>query len=127
MDLHAESPLTLDRTYVLAAGQRVRVRLARSSDARAIRELAARRHLEVDPLEVGRLVRFDPRRRLVISATALIDSRETIVGIAAADVDGSDPFEPDTLIFDERIEGLGELLSSVLAARARAINGRRVA
>lgn len=127
MDPHVESPPMLDRTYVLAGGQRVRVRLARSSDARAIRELAARRLLEVDPLDAARLVRFDPRRRLVISATALIDAHETLVGIAAADVDRPEPFEPDTLIFDERIDGLGELLASAVAARARAIRRRSAA
>jgi N-acetylglutamate synthase-like GNAT family acetyltransferase len=127
MDSQDESPLMLDRTYVLADGHRVRVRLARSSDARAIRELAARRRLDIDPLDAARLVRFDPRRRLVISATALIDSHETFVGIAAADVDCSDPCELETLIFDERIDGLGELLASAIAARARAICGRSAA
>jgi hypothetical protein len=127
MESHVDNSLMLDRTYVLADGHRVRVRLARSSDARAIRELAARRRLDVDPLDAARLVRFDPRHRLVVSATALIDSRETFVGIAAADVDCSDPCELDTLIFDERIEGLGELLATAVAARARAICSRSAA
>jgi hypothetical protein len=117
-------PVMLDRTYALAGGQRVRVRLARASDMRAIQELAARRRLAVDPLDVARLTRFDPCRRLVISATALIDSRETFVGVAAADLEEREPFEPDTLIFDERIEGLGELLCEALAARAGAIRRR---
>ncbi len=119
--------MLLDRTYALEDGHRVRVRLARSSDARAIRELAARRGLDADPLEVARLTRFDPRHRLVISATALIESHETFVGVAAVDLDRDEPFEPDTLIFDERIAGLGMLLVRALSARARALGGRNAA
>jgi hypothetical protein len=118
--------MMLDRTYALE-GHRVRVRLARASDARAIAELAARRRLDVDPLEVARVTRFDPRHRLVISATALIGGRETFVGIAAADLDHGDPYEPDTLIFDECIAGLGELLCEALAARGGAIRRRHAA
>lgn len=95
--------------------------MARSSDARPIRELAARRRFDADPLEVARLTRFDPRTRLVISATALIDSRETFVGVGAVDLHAEGPFEPDTLIFDERLEGLGSLLMRCLAGRARAL------
>jgi hypothetical protein len=38
-----------------------------------------------------------------------------------------DPYEPDTLIYDERIEGLGELLCDALAARTSAIRGRSAA
>jgi hypothetical protein len=117
----------LDRTHALADGHRVRVRMARSSDARAVRELGLRRGLGADPLAVARLTRFDPRRRLVISATALLDSRETLVGVGAVELDRDEPFEPDTLIFDERIEGLGPLLVSALAARARSIKGPRAA
>ncbi len=118
----------LDRTYRLPGGQRVRVRLARSSDARAIWELAARRGLDIGPLEVARLARFDPRRRLLLAATALIDARETLVGIAGADLDrATGAIEPDTLIVDERIDGLGELLCEALASRARAVAGRRAA
>jgi hypothetical protein len=119
--------LSLDRTHALEDGHRVRVRLARSSDARAIRDLAARRGLDADPLDVARLTRFDPRRRLVVSATALIDSQETFVGVGAVDLDRGEPFEPDTLIFDERIAGLGELLLGVLSARARAVTAPRAA
>ncbi len=87
----------------------------------------SRRGLEADPLAVARLTRFDPRRRLVISATALLDSHETLVGVGAVDLDRGEPFEPDTLIVDERIEGLGPLLVSALAARARSIKGPRAA
>ncbi len=117
----------LDRNHTLASGQRVRLRMARSSDARALRELAARRGFEASPLEVARMTRFDPRHRLVISATALIDARETLVGLGAMELDQGEPFEPDTLIYDERVEGLGALLVAALAARARAIAPSRAA
>ena len=113
--------MMLDRTHTMADGHRVRVRLASATDARAIRELAARRRFDADPLEVARLTRFDPRRRLVVSATALIDGHERFVGVAAVDLERGEPFEPDTLIFDERIEGLGPLLLSALTTRARAM------
>jgi hypothetical protein len=119
--------LSLDRTYALGVGHRVRVRMARSSDARSIRELAARRGLGIDPLEVARLTRFDPRHRLVISATALIDGHETFVGVGAVDLYRGEPFEPDALIFDERIAGLGELLLGVISARASALAGPHAA
>lgn len=117
----------LDHTHALPGGYQVRVRLARACDERAIRDLAATRGFEADPLEVARSMRFDPRHRLVISATALIDSRETFVGLAAVDLDRGEPFEPDTLIVDERIEGLGALLVSALVARARATTRRQAA
>jgi hypothetical protein len=120
-------PPLLDRAYTLADGHRVRLRLARSSDARAIRDLAARRRFEAHPFEVDRLTRFDPWRRLVVAATSLIDSRETFVGVGAIDLDGPEPFEPDTLIFDDRLDGLGHLLADVLIGWARSVAGRRAA
>jgi hypothetical protein len=113
--------MLLDRTHTMGDGHHVRVRLTRATDARAIRELAARRRFDADPLEVARLTSFDPRHRLVVSATALIEGQETFVGVGAVDLERGEPFEPDTLIFDERIEGLGPLLVSALEARARAI------
>jgi hypothetical protein len=117
----------LDRTYALADGLRVRLRLARPCDARAVHDLAARRGFDTDPLEVARVIRSDPRHRLVISATALIEGRETLVGLAAVDLDRGEPFEPDTLIADERIDGLGALLVDALVARARATMPRQAA
>jgi hypothetical protein len=101
--------------------------LARSSDGRLIRELAARRGLDPGPLQVARLTRFDPRRRLVISATALIDAQMTFVGVAAVDLDRGEPVEPDTLLVDDRIAGLGELLVDVLATRVAAVSGSHAA
>jgi N-acetylglutamate synthase-like GNAT family acetyltransferase len=127
MDSTFDSTLLLDRFYALPRGPMVRLRMARSSDAPAIRELAARRQLDADALEVARLTRFDPRHRIVICATALIDAHETFVGVGAMEVDAGDPPEPDTLIVDLRIDGLGELLVKVLVGRARTIARQRAA
>jgi len=127
MDSTFDSALLLDRFYALPSGPLVRLRLARSSDAPAIGELAAQRDLHADALEVVRLTRFDPRHRIVICATALIDAHETFVGVGAMDVDAGEPAEPDTLIVDPRIEGLGELLVKVLVGRARTIARLRAA
>jgi hypothetical protein len=72
--------------------------------------------LELDPTP---LVQFDPRRRCVICATALIDSAETLVGVGAIDIDGDATAEPDTLLVsDERAEEIAELLAATLTARA---------
>jgi N-acetylglutamate synthase-like GNAT family acetyltransferase len=102
--------------------------MARSGDEQAIRELLARQGLHPGELELGRLVRFDPRRRVAICATALIGSNETVVGFGAIDLDGDPPAEPDTLVVDERLtDGLGELLLAALTGRARAIARLRAA
>lgn len=108
----------LARTYELAAGPRVRLRLARRSDRRGLEALLRQRGIDPSPLELERLVRYDPRRRFVICATAPLGGTETIVGVGAIDRDGEDS-EPDTIVVDERLtEGLGELLAAALQGRA---------
>src|ERR1022692_997656 len=104
----------LASSYVLPRGPRVRLRLARSRDLPAIRALLEQQGL--DPVELGlaRLVRFDPRW-IVICATALIGSAETVVGIGAIELGPDASVVPDTLIVDEHAtEGLAELLSAAL-------------
>jgi hypothetical protein len=113
----------LARTYELPAGPRVRLRLARRSDRRGLGELLEQRGIEPSPLELERLVRYDPRRRLSICATAPIAGTETVVGVGTIELAGPEA-EPDTLVVDERLtEGLGELLRAALVSRA----ARRVA
>ncbi|MDQ6915561.1 MAG: hypothetical protein M3155_07095 [Actinomycetota bacterium] len=113
----------LARTYELPAGPRVRLRLARRSDRRGLAALLEQRGLEPSALTLERLVRYDPRRRIVICATAPIGGTEVIVGVGAIERDGEDS-EPDTIVVDERLtEGLGELLGAALLGRA----DRRVA
>ena len=112
----------LARSYPLPGGPRVRLRLAHHGDERAMAELLATRGQRVSEVELARLTRTDPRRRVVLCATAPLNGTETLVGFGAVDVDG----EVDTLVIDERLagEGLGTLLLEALAARTRAIVSR---
>ncbi|MDQ6776952.1 MAG: hypothetical protein M3071_12230 [Actinomycetota bacterium] len=118
----------LSRTYVLPRGPRVRLRLARPGDGPAISALGAEHGLEVDALQVERLLRFD-RRRLVICATALIGAQEGFAGFGAIDLEPG--AEPGLVLVDEELtDGLGELLAAALSGRAGALTrfrGRRAA
>jgi hypothetical protein len=118
----------LARSYPLARGPRVRLRLARPHDAPAIRALMERRGLQPEELEIARLVRFDPRTRVVICALALVDSIETVVGLGAIDlVPGGSP-EPDSLLVDQALtDGLDDLLTRALRGRAGALARTRAA
>jgi N-acetylglutamate synthase-like GNAT family acetyltransferase len=112
----------LSRTYPLDGGPRVRLRLAHLGDAPAMRELLAARGQEVDEVEMARLVRANPRERVVLCATAPLNGTEALVGFGALDLHG----QVDTLVIDERLagEGLGTLLLEALAARAKAVLAR---
>jgi hypothetical protein len=115
----------LGRTYALPSGPRVRLRLARPADARAVAALLAGRGVEAGDIEIRRLLAFDPSRRAVICAFAPLDGAETLVGVGGIDL--HEDAAPDTVIVDERLtDGLGVLLGEVLARRARA-HARRVA
>jgi hypothetical protein len=117
----------LGDSYPLSNGLRVRLRVARSSDAVPIRGLLDRVDLAAGDLELARLVQFDPRRRWVICATALIDATETLVGVGAIELDTDGQAEPDMLVVsEEHSADVAELLTGTLmdrvahAARARA-------
>ena len=113
----------LARTYELPTGPRVRLRYARRSDAPGLRELLAGRGIEAAEASLERLVRYDPSRRAVICATALVGATETVVGVGAIEL--RPDAVPETLVVDEALtEGLGELLAAALLGRATA---RRVA
>jgi hypothetical protein len=107
----------LGGSYPLHDGNRVRLRLARGSDARALVELVRRASdAPPDELAIRRLVQFDPRSRFVLCATALIEGRETLVGVGSI-VGGSKA--PDPLFADERLApGVGTLLEDALVERA---------
>jgi len=117
----------LGQSFSLARGPRVRLRLARMRDLPAIQALFERRGIIADELEHGRLVRVDPRERIVICATALIGSGEKIVGIGAIDVaridgDAPRPLAPSLLVVDDRAtEGLDHLLAGALVGLAQAL------
>jgi hypothetical protein len=110
----------------------VRLRLVQRRDEAAIRALLSERGGELEDFEVGRLVRPDPRRRVVICATALVGSAETVVGLGSIELDdeaspGAEP-EPDLIVGDDRLaDGLDELLAAALIGRARALARPRAA
>jgi len=118
----------LSRVYRLPSGQRVRLRFVQRRDEDQIRGLLTDSgHMHQD-LDVMRLVRFDPRRRAVICATALVGSTETVIGLGAFEHDSRPSSEPDLLISDGRNgEGLDELLIGALRGHAYAIARARTA
>ena len=87
-------------------------------DGLAIRAFLADQGLGIDELELARLLRFDPRRRAVICASALVDGREVVTGLGAIDLDAKSP--DLVLVGDEHTEDLGELLTAALRGRTRA-------
>jgi hypothetical protein len=102
------------------------LRLVRRRDLGAIADLYAREELAAHELSLARLVTFDLSRTLVLCATALLDSRETIVGVGAIELDR--PTEPTLIVVDRRkTEGLTELLSDALVAHAGAVVAGRAA
>lgn len=118
-------PSLLSRTHALPGAPRVRVRLGGRPDASAAAALLAGRGIAASDLELRRLFTYDPLRRAVLCAFAPIDGHETLVGLAAADLDGD--AEPDTMITDENMApGLATLLGRLLTERARA-RARRAA
>jgi hypothetical protein len=89
-----------------------------------MRALLGQRGVEASDLELERLVRYDPRRRVVLCAMAPIRGAETVVGVGAIDLDAA---EPETIVVDERLtDGLGTLLAEALVQHAQ-IHARRTA
>ncbi|MFL5823781.1 MAG: hypothetical protein ACJ764_10105 [Solirubrobacteraceae bacterium] len=129
----AENPtpsLLLGQSFPLPDGLRVRLRLARTTDVDTIAELFSRRGQPVnqDDLKAGRVVQFDPRRRYVLCATALIDSAERLVGVGAIDLDPHEVGEPDLLVFDPSVGApVGELLWNALVSAAEVTSRDRAA
>lgn len=121
----------LGRSYPLAEGLRVTLRMAHSSDARAIRRLLARRSGgEAGPIELARLVRFDPRRQLVLCATALIDGGERLVGVGsiALERNGAEPPQPELVAVDPEVApSVASLLAGALIGRVQALSRDRAA
>jgi hypothetical protein len=115
-------------TLNVDGGPRVRLRLARSSDARAIGELLSRQEASFDGVSPLALLQYDPRHRYVVCATALIDGAVRLVGLGAIDLAAGVDHEPDLLVVDPDIGGpLAELIWQVLVATARATSTARAA
>jgi hypothetical protein len=105
-------------THSLPEGTRVGLRLARARDEAPLKALLARAGAEYNDLDVARLVRFDPRQRMVICASQLFDGTELVVGLGAIWLDGD---RPELLVADDRLgEQLRALMSDSLRELARA-------
>lgn len=96
-------------------GPSLRVRLARTADRRALADLLTRLdHPDAD-LAAARMLRYDPRRRLVLCATAWDGGREVVVGVAVTAGRGG---ALDVLITDEDLApGAGDALRDGALAR----------
>jgi hypothetical protein len=105
----------LGGSHPIRDGNRVRLRLARGSDARAIGDLLG----TGSRVAVRRLVHFDPRRCCVVCASALIDGHETLVGIGWVAI-GRPGVEPEVVLADEELRAVRELLADALNSRAAA-------
>ena len=117
----------LGGSYQLDTDFCVRLRMARSSDTAPIRGLLERR-AGTRGIELAPLVQFDPRRRCVICATALIDSAETLVGVGSIDLDAEGDPEPDVLLVAaEHADAIAELLAEALRTRAAQVAQTRAA
>src|SRR6202022_2392640 len=111
MALGSDPEVLLASSFVLDGGLRVRLRLARSSDAASIQRLIDSVATERQDLLVARLVHYDPRRRGVLCATALVGGSETLIGVGAIDLDYDEQARPEILVVDrEPGHALTELL-----------------
>ena len=120
----------LATTHRAKDGLRVRLRLARPTDAlrmgafieRLDPEAVARAFPPVPgaPDPVRRLTFFDPRRRVVLVATALLEGAETIVGVAEVALTHPGVAVLASVVDEaHRRRGIGTLLGDAIAALAR--------
>jgi GNAT superfamily N-acetyltransferase len=121
----------LATTHELADGSRVRLRLARPSDASLVRqfleglsqETRTRRFLAASPQISESTVRhftfYAPRERLILAATMLVGGAETIVGLADAAFLATGLAEIGVVVGDDTQGcGLGKVLSEAVASVA---------
>jgi acetyltransferase len=121
----------LSTTHELDDDTRVRLRLARPSDGPLVREFLdglsaqtrTRRFLTPTPGITDSTVRhftfYDPRERLILAATAPVEGRERIVGLADAAFLGTGLAEIGVVVGDEaQGRGLGKVLSEAVASLA---------
>lgn len=135
----AEHPGALLGSVSVLDGLRVGLRLARPSDAPRVRsflerlssETRRRRFGTPQPRVSSSLVRHfvfpDPRRRMIVVATAPLEGTERIVGIADAAFVGPETAEIAFVVADElQGRGLGHLLAQAAAAIAARRGARRL-
>lgn len=111
----------LDSSTTLPTGQRVRTRLPQRGDLPRLRALLAGVGLTADELQLSRWIRFDPRRRVAVVATALVGRTDEVVGFAVLDIDDADP---ELVVADEQQYPGAR---AVLEDAARAHRERRIA
>lgn len=121
----------LGRSYPLGDGTRIRLRLARASDAAAIRSLISAQAGSAGAaaeLEAARLIHFDPRSHCVLAAMALVDGRETLIGLGSISLEGEAEPDPEVVVVHPGVgRGLAELMRAALIGRAQAIARARAA
>jgi GNAT superfamily N-acetyltransferase len=108
----------LATTHEAGDGLRVRLRLTRPSDRTLVRDFLD--SLAPESRELVRdLTFYDPRRRLVVAATAPIGGRETVVGLADVELLETGLAELGLVVDgDQQGLGVGKLLSEAAAALA---------
>jgi RimJ/RimL family protein N-acetyltransferase len=118
----------LAAAHELESGLTIRLRLARPTDARSVREFLERQSPEtrarrfftamprVSEATVRHFTFYDPRESLIVAATALIEGREEVVGLADIALMATGLAEIGVLV-DERHqgEGVGRVLSEAIA------------
>ncbi len=111
----------LATTHEAGGGLRVRLRLARPSDALGVREFLE--GASPDGSVAGSVVRdftfVNPRQRLVVAASAVLGGRNRIVGLADVEFTGTGVAELSVVV-DEgtRNRGVGKLLTEAVASLA---------
>lgn len=128
MEAQLTDPGALLATTHEAGGLRVRLRLARPSDAPRVADFLEGLSSETWSRRFGAaapesLVRhftfFDPRRRLVVAATAPLDGGEHVVGLADVVFAGTGLAELGVVVDDRSQDrGVGKLLTEAIASLA---------
>jgi acetyltransferase len=127
----ADPGTLLSTTHEVDDGLRVRLRLARPSDAMRMQaffdglsdETRRRRFFVAIPQTSETLIRhftfFDPRERLVVAAVAMIGHTEEIVGVADVALLETAVAELGVVVHDARQGlGIGKLLTEAVASLA---------
>jgi acetyltransferase len=127
----ADPGTLLATTHEVEDGLRVRLRLARPSDAARVRdfleslspETRRRRFFTAMPEVPDTIVRhftfYDPRERLIVVAMAMTDHHEVLVGIADVALQETGVAELAVVVGDDTQSlGVGTLLTEVIASLA---------
>ena len=123
----ADPGTLLSTIHAVDGGLRVRLRLARPSDAQRMQdffdglsdETRHRRFSSAMPRgsEVRHFTFYDPRKRLVLAAVAMIGHSEEILGVADVALHDTLVAELGVVVDDERQGmGVGKLLSEAIAS-----------